>query len=90
MKDRDRILNNTVYEDGFENKKPPVKRKKNYRKASPKRASASGCASVLFMITVVIGMIVVVSAMLSACGKESSSYYKLEQPYSHMTATELK
>ncbi len=90
MKNRDRFLNNMVYEDGFENKKPPVKGKKNYRKASPKRASASGCASVLFMITVVIGMIVVVSAMLSACGKESSSYYKLEQPYSHMTATELK
>jgi hypothetical protein len=79
-----------VYEEVFENRKPFEKRKKKYRKASPKRATASGCASVLFMITVVIGMIVVVSAMLSACGKESSSYYKLEQPYSHMTATEAK
>lgn len=90
MKDRDDFFDYMVYEEVFENRKPFEKRKKKYRKAPKKRASASGCASVLFMITVVIGMIVVVSAMLSACGKESSSYYKLEQPYSHMTATELK
>lgn len=55
-------------------------RKRRYEKLKSKK-TLSDCFSVLFMLIIVIGVIITVSSFLSACSKESSSYFKLEQSY---------